>query len=88
MSLLDVVIGFCKALLSVFSDTFDNTVTDLKAISEVLDFEPVLNVEQLELAEQMRHTVFSYKISILKSMIPNLLNSQYDKTFNAYRKLI
>lgn len=62
-----------------FSDTFDNTVTDLKAISEVLDFEPVLNAEQLELAEQMRHTVFSYKISILKSMIPNLLNSQYDK---------
>ena len=62
-----------------FFDTFDNTVTDLKAISEVLDFEPVLNAEQLELAEQMRHTVFSYKISILKSMIPNLLNSQYDK---------
>ena len=62
-----------------FSDTLDNTVTDLKAISEVLDFEPVLNAEQLELAEQMRHTVFSYKISILKSMIPNLLNSQYDK---------
>ncbi|VUW97199.1 Primosomal protein N' [Streptococcus pasteurianus] len=62
-----------------FSDTFDNTVTDLKAISEVLDFEPVLNAEQLELAEQMRHTVFSYKISILTSMIPNLLNSQYDK---------
>lgn len=62
-----------------FSDTFDNTVTDLKAISEVLDFEPVLNAEQLELAEQMRHTVFSYKISILKLMIPNLLNSQYDK---------
>lgn len=62
-----------------FSDTFDNTVTDLKTISEVLDFEPVLNAEQLELAEQMRHTVFSYKISILKSMIPNLLNSQYDK---------
>lgn len=62
-----------------FSDTFDNAVTDLKAISEVLDFEPVLNAEQLELAEQMRHTVFSYKISILKLMIPNLLNSQYDK---------
>ena len=28
----------CKALCR-FSDTFDNTVTDLKAISEVLDFE-------------------------------------------------
>lgn len=68
-----------QGFVVVFSDTFDNTVTDLKAISEVLDFEPVLNAEQLELAEQMRHTVFSYKISILKSMIPNLLNSQYDK---------
>ena len=68
-----------QGFVIAFSDTFDNDVTDLKAISDVLDFEPVLNAEQLELAEQMRHTVFSYKISILKSMIPNLLNSQYDK---------
>ena len=27
----------------------------------------------------MRHTVFSYKISILKSMIPSLLNSNYNR---------
>ena len=39
----------------------------------------MLNQEQLELADQMRKTVFSYKISILKSMIPNLLNSNYDR---------
>lgn len=62
-----------------FSETLESNVSSLKAISEVLDFEPVLNEEQLVLADQMRHTVFSYKISILKSMIPNLLNSQYDK---------
>lgn len=54
-------------------------VEKLKLISEVLDFEPVLNQEQLDLADAMRQTVFAYKISILKSMLPNLLNSSYDK---------
>ncbi|MFC2401493.1 MAG: primosomal protein N' [Streptococcus sobrinus] len=54
-------------------------VDGLKAIAALLDFEPVLNEEQLQLADQMRHTVFSYKISILKSMIPSLLNSNYDR---------
>lgn len=62
-----------------FTENMQGQAKQLKAICEVLDFEPVLNEEQLKLAEQMRHTVFSYKISILKSMIPNLLNSQYDK---------
>ncbi|EHJ51598.1 primosomal protein N' [Streptococcus macacae] len=51
----------------------------LKLIKEVLDAEPVLNQEQLFLADQMRKTVFSYKISILKSMVPSLLNSSYDR---------
>ena len=32
-------------------------------------------------------TVFSYKISILKSMLPDLLNSQYDKVIMATDKL-
>ncbi|MGC4388917.1 hypothetical protein ABXW34_24025, partial [Streptococcus suis] len=41
-----------------------------------------LNEEQLALADAMRKTVFSYKISILKSMLPSLLNSQYDKLFS------
>lgn len=39
------------------------------------------------MADQMRHTVFSYKISILKSMLPGLLNSQYDKVIMATDKL-
>ncbi len=51
----------------------------LKSIADVLDLEPVLNDEQLQLADHMRKTVFSYKITLLKSMIPSLLNSQYDK---------
>ena len=55
------------------------TDEDLKPIVEVLDFSPVLTVEQLWLADQIRKTVFSYKISILKAMLPNLLQSSYDK---------
>ncbi|HGF1449054.1 TPA: primosomal protein N' [Streptococcus suis] len=52
---------------------------DTKDIAEILDFRPVLTTEQLWLAEQLRKTVFSYKISLLKAMLPNLLNSSYDK---------
>ncbi|EHI74974.1 primosome assembly protein PriA [Streptococcus criceti] len=61
----------------------DGEMTDLKPVTAVLDFEPVLNQEQLDLADQMRHTVFSYKISMLKSMIPSLLNSNYDRILEA-----
>ena len=52
---------------------------DLKDIAEVLDFSPVLTQEQLWLAEELRKSVFSYKISILKAMLPRFLNSSYDK---------
>ena len=46
---------------------------------EVLDYTPVLNQEQFWLADQLRKSVFSYKITILKTMLPSLLNSSYDK---------
>ena len=52
---------------------------DLKDIAEVLDFSPVLTQEQLWLAEELRKSVISYKISILKAMLPGFLNSSYDK---------
>ena len=52
---------------------------ELKEIAEVLDFSPVLNEEQLWLAEELRKSVFSYKITILKAMLPSFLNSSYDK---------
>lgn len=57
----------------------EDDVSQLKAIQSVLDFEPVLTREQLNLANDMRKRVYSYKISLLKAMIPNLLNSNYDK---------
>lgn len=55
----------------------------LKEIVEVLDFTPVLNEEQLWLAEELRKSVFAYKISILKAMLPGFLNSSYDKILHA-----
>lgn len=71
--------GFVVALSDGLDkpDVIDNS--ELKTIAEVLDFEPVLNSEQLALADEMRQTVFAYKISMLKAMLPNLLNSSYDK---------
>ncbi len=57
----------------------DDEDRELKAIVEVLDVYPVLDEEQLRLADDLRKTVFSYKISLLKAMLPNLLNSSYDK---------
>ena len=56
-----------------------NTGEELKAIVEVLDYTSVLNQEQFWLADQLRKSVFSYKITILKTMLPSLLNSSYDK---------
>ena len=52
---------------------------ELKEIAEVLDFSPVLNQEQLWLADELRKSVASYKITLLKAMLPSLLNSSYDK---------
>ncbi|MGO2617974.1 MAG: replication restart helicase PriA, partial [Lactococcus cremoris] len=57
----------------------ENSSVNLKDIAELLDLEPVLTEEQLWLSDEMRHSVFSYKISCLKAMLPNLLNSNYDK---------
>ncbi|MFA9492832.1 primosomal protein N' [Streptococcus sp. E17BB] len=61
-----------------FEEIADQDMT-LKPVLAVLDLEPVLNQEQLDLADALRRTVFSYKISLLKAMLPSLLNSAYNK---------
>ncbi|TWT14669.1 primosomal protein N' [Streptococcus sp. sy010] len=68
--------------------TENQSSQDLKAIVAVLDFWPVLTSEQLYLANQLRHSVFSYKISILKAMLPNLLNSNYDRLLQPTDQLL
>lgn len=66
-------------VVGLFEEEGPAEFSGLKQIAELLDVEPVLSAEQLWLADEMRHTVFSYKISCLKAMLPNLLNSSYDK---------
>lgn len=62
-----------------FAQLPSSEAQQLKEVATLLDFEPVLNAEQLHLADQLRQTVFSYKISLLKAMVPSLLNSDYDR---------
>jgi len=71
--------GLIVDLVDVEAKDLAVHIGELKDIAEVLDFGPVLNAEQLWLADQLRQSVFSYKISILKAMLPSLLNSSYDK---------
>lgn len=66
-------------VVDLIDEDDENNLQDLKELAEVLDYSPVLNQEQFWLADQMRKSVFSYKITLLKSMLPSMLNSTYDK---------
>lgn len=72
-----------RLVQGIVIDFSEEEDVELKEVAELLDLEPVLTEEQLTLADEMRHTVFSYKISCLKAMLPNLLNSSYDKILTA-----
>ena len=76
-----------RLIQGIVVELTEETTPELKEIVEVLDFTPVLNEEQLWLAEELRESVFSYKISILKAMLPGFLNSSYDKILHAQPSL-
>ncbi|KXT77468.1 primosomal protein N' [Streptococcus sp. DD13] len=76
-----------RLIQGIVLDVTRDSYASLKEIVEVLDYQPVLNEEQLWLAEQMRSTVFAYKTTILKAMLPNLLNSTYDKVLYPEKSL-
>ena len=60
---------------------------ELKPLAELLDPSPVLNEEQLYLADRLREKVFSYKITLLKTMLPAFLYSDYKKILQPTQKL-
>ena len=68
------ILGFVVELTNQKPD-----IDKIKDILEVLDEEPVLSSEQLALADRMRKNVFAYKITLLKSMLPAFLHSNYEK---------
>lgn len=51
----------------------------LKKIISVLDLAPVLNDELLLLADDMKETTFSFKITCLQTMLPSVMRSTYQK---------
>ena len=57
----------------------ETTTQPLKPIINVLDLHPVLNEELLELADEMKETTYSFKITCLQTMLPSVMRSSYKK---------
>lgn len=53
----------------------------LKPIRKILDLEPVLNQEALDLAAWLAKETFSFLISCLQTMLPNALRANYQRFF-------
>lgn len=66
--------GFIVGLREESSPTIE-----LKPIINVLDLHPVLNSELLELADEMKETTYSFKITCLQTMLPSVMRSSYKK---------
>ncbi|MGL5688976.1 MAG: replication restart helicase PriA, partial [Weissella cibaria] len=66
------VVGFVTAV---------NEATELKAIESVVELEPVLNEELLDLGQWLAETNFAFRISVLQTMLPNVMRAKYSKTF-------
>lgn len=66
--------GFVVAIRQM--DTIDAA---LKSILTVLDLHPVLNEELLDLADEMKETTYSFKITCLQTMLPSVMRSSYKK---------
>jgi primosomal protein N' (replication factor Y) len=62
--------------------TVDQTIDDsnLKDIQDVVEPTPVLNDELLALGSWLADTNFSFQISVLQTMLPNVMRAKYSKT--------
>ncbi|GKQ42562.1 primosomal protein N' [Companilactobacillus sp. RD055328] len=49
----------------------------LKPISNIIDIQPVLNDEMLQLSKWMADTTYSFRISSLQTMLPNVMRAKY-----------
>lgn len=54
----------------------------LKPIARILDLDPVLNPEMLDLAEWLAEDTFSFLISCLQTMLPSALRANYQRRFH------
>ncbi|KRN29651.1 primosomal protein N [Lactobacillus selangorensis] len=54
---------------------------DLKAIDTLVDLRPALNTELLQLSKWMADTTYSFWISCMQTMLPNVMRAKYEKAF-------
>lgn len=52
---------------------------ELKKVFRVLDLEPVLNPELLQLADYMKDQTYAFKITCLQTMLPSVMKADYQK---------
>ena len=77
------VLGFIISL----KDQTDVPDNKLKAITQLLDIEPVLTEEMLELAKWMTVHTLCYEIDALQVMLPSALRAKYEKTIKLTTEL-
>lgn len=77
-----VPFGLGNRRVQGFITTLKNTQDfegELKEISSVMDLEPVLNAELIDLGEWMAQTTYSFRISSYQTMLPAVLRATYEK---------
>lgn len=67
-----------QGFVTRLSETTDYQA-ELKPIVRTLDLSPVLNEELLQLADYMKETTFSFKITCLQTMLPGVMKAEYQK---------
>lgn len=74
--------GFVVGLAS--STEYDGR---MKEILEVMDLDPVLNEELIQLGADMAKKTFSFQISCYQTMLPSVLRAKYDKVIRVIDEL-
>lgn len=69
------VLGFVVAL----QNETDVPMNKIKPVSQVLDIEPVLTEEMLEMAKWLKQQTICYEIDALQVMLPSALRAKYEK---------
>ena len=69
------VLGFVVELKN--ESTFD--LNKLKPIAEIMDIEPVLNKELMQLANWLKRETICFEIDALQVMLPSALRAKYEK---------
>ena len=55
---------------------------ELRAISELLDWQSYLPEELIELSQAMAEQLNAFRITVLQAMIPNVLKGKYDEVIS------